>query len=163
MRNITQAMESITTKINAIFDNDNDAWQEMTLEVCACLSLRLSSFCDCRPSAGCYLSLLPAPRSNLPCLERDAYYVAWFPTSSTYGLPHKSLRKQGSAVPLRLKRPSARSNPHDLGACKPAMQFVWEEENAGRHARTRLHQTRTSTSHYSVHPPRPPRVHPRHL
>lgn len=28
-----QAMESITAKINAIFDNENDAWQEMTLEV----------------------------------------------------------------------------------------------------------------------------------
>ncbi|CAM9553220.1 unnamed protein product, partial [Ectocarpus sp. 4 AP-2014] len=28
-----EAMESITAKINAIFDNDNDAWQEMTLEV----------------------------------------------------------------------------------------------------------------------------------
>ncbi|CBJ28650.1 hypothetical protein Esi_0117_0009 [Ectocarpus siliculosus] len=28
-----EAMESITSKINAIFDNDNDAWQEMTLEV----------------------------------------------------------------------------------------------------------------------------------
>ncbi|CAM9551229.1 unnamed protein product, partial [Scytosiphon promiscuus] len=28
-----EAMESITAKINAIFDNDNDAWQEMKLEV----------------------------------------------------------------------------------------------------------------------------------
>ncbi|CAM9921050.1 unnamed protein product, partial [Hapterophycus canaliculatus] len=28
-----EAMESITAKINAIFDNDNDAWQEMSLEV----------------------------------------------------------------------------------------------------------------------------------
>eukprot|EP00752_Nemacystus_decipiens_P010879 g9672.t1 len=28
-----EAMESITSKINAIFDNENDAWQEMTLEV----------------------------------------------------------------------------------------------------------------------------------
>ena len=26
-------MESITAKISAIFDNENDAWQEMTLEV----------------------------------------------------------------------------------------------------------------------------------
>lgn len=28
-----QAMESITAKISAIFDNDDDAWQKMTLEV----------------------------------------------------------------------------------------------------------------------------------
>lgn len=28
-------MDSITAKINAIFDNDNDAWQDMILEVCA--------------------------------------------------------------------------------------------------------------------------------
>ena len=41
-RKITlQAMESITAKINAIFNNENDAWQEMTLEVRALLlSLR---------------------------------------------------------------------------------------------------------------------------
>ncbi|CAM9834157.1 unnamed protein product, partial [Laminaria digitata] len=28
-----EAMESITSRINAIFDNDDDAWQDMTLEV----------------------------------------------------------------------------------------------------------------------------------
>ena len=33
LRRAMQAMESITAKINAIFDNENDAWQEMTLEV----------------------------------------------------------------------------------------------------------------------------------
>lgn len=45
-------MESITAKINAIFDNENDAWQEMTLEVRVSemvARLRLVAYLFCPP------------------------------------------------------------------------------------------------------------------
>lgn len=48
IRHAMQAMESITAKINAIFDNENDAWQEMTLEVRAGAALFYLPYARCR-------------------------------------------------------------------------------------------------------------------
>lgn len=52
-----QAMESITAKINAIFDNENDAWQEMTLEV----GIGLEPLFNPTPDAEKQLTMPPPP------------------------------------------------------------------------------------------------------
>lgn len=70
-----QAMESITAKINAIFDNENDAWQEMTLEVRAGAALFYLTYARCREKGDRKGGAATSRPHPLPCPSRGGRHV----------------------------------------------------------------------------------------